>query len=144
MESLARPGSGDQGDILVGFDESKSGKAMKALQKREGAIRSYLHPDETLDLIAISNANYSEFAAVTNARTVFFDKKGRVLKELAHGAVAGVVVKPGPSGLLVEIESHAAAKYAPDDWKRYQHVIQIPVATPAAANAVRLAVYQRL
>jgi hypothetical protein len=133
-----------RGEGLVGFEEDKKGKALKALQKCESAIRSHLRPSETLDLIAISNANYGEFAVITDTRTVFVDKKGRVLKELPHDAVAGVSLKPGPNGILVEIESHAAADYAATDWKRCQHVIQVPVATSAAASAVRQAVDHRL
>jgi hypothetical protein len=135
--------AGGSGEGLVGFEEHKRGKALKALQKCEPAIRAHLRPNETLDLIAISNANYGEFAAITDTRTVFVDKKGRVLKELPHRGVAGVSLKPGPSGILVEIESHAAADYGPTDWKRYQHVIQVPVATSAAASAVRHAIDRR-
>jgi hypothetical protein len=134
--------------LLCGYEEEHRDKAVNKLATLQDAIKKALRSNESLLVIAINlDGIGTALVVVTNQRSIDFDRKGRVLKELAHHEVAETLLayRRPTDNWVANIESHSSRRdYRPDDPQRFSGIIVCEVSTREVANLICATVDEHL
>lgn len=126
-------------------DKRQAKQATKAVEKESASITAVMGTQETPLLVAHNSGLDNDVLVVTDQRS-FTIKRGKVRRELAHHEVHSTRLAVMPRGtILVGIDSHVSVlDYAPNDSKRFMHIVQVEVATPRIANMICALIDARL
>jgi hypothetical protein len=123
--------------FLVGdYPDKDRDRSLKALAKSQPDLRHVLDPDEQVTAL-LGCASEPYLFAATNSRCLLLRPKLGT-KQISYQEVAGTNMVALPNNkFALNIESHASRmNYRPDDWKRFQGIIQVTSWTPQPLRGI--------
>lgn len=122
--------------IDTGPDKWKRDYALKSLAKCEGPLNDLGQRESILLVAPDLDGMYTRVLVVTFNGVAEVGKK-KTDKYFTFTEIAETKLMRHPKGILVLVETHRARNdYMPDDYRRYEHMIQIMTATPGAGNKI--------